>query len=237
MNKTHFAFIIFAGITNSALPGNAATNFYTKVEAGDAIAASVGDQGLKFVDSKPKEGATFGMEAGYKVNQNFRVAINVGYQKNKLEKSFSKDSELNYISQLKLGSLSSTNSMVNVYYDIIEYSGITPYITLGAGFSRTKIDTLGLADKTTEIGSSTGKLIDVDSLSYKGASKTNFAWSVGAGGLYKINQKISLDFGYKYKDLGKVTESISFQEANLPKEYTAKLRSHNVTLGVMYNFQ
>ena len=69
---------------------------------------------------------------------------------------------------------------------------------------------------------------------YKG-TKTGFAWNVGAGALYQINSDVALDLSYRYRNLGKISAKEE-QGENKDEKYTARLKSHNVMLGVVYNF-
>ena len=71
----------------------------------------------------------------------------------------------------------STTLLANVYYDFHNSTAFTPYV--GAG--------LGLA------------------FNYFGVDwkrQTNFAWQVGAGVAYAINENIAVDVAYRYLDLG-----------------------------------
>jgi len=62
--------------------------------------------------------------------------------------------------------------------------------------------------------------------------KTGFAWNIGFGGMYNINPEFGVDLAYRYRDLGKV--KIGKDSNN--KDVSKKLKSHNVTVGVVYKF-
>ena len=57
--------------------------------------------------------------------------------------------------------------------------------------------------------------------------KTGFAWNVGLGAMYNISSDFSVDLAYRYRDLGKV---------KINDTDSKKLKSHNVTVGVVYKF-
>lgn len=87
---------------------------------------------------------------------------------------------------------------LNAYYDFKNSTAFTPYIGAGVGlaFVGTKMNVNGYEDS-----------IDVsnDSWDYTVGKKTrtNFAWNVGLGCSYALNETVSIDLGYRYADFGK----------------------------------
>ena len=57
--------------------------------------------------------------------------------------------------------------------------------------------------------------------------KTGVAWNIGIGGMYNIDPDFAVDVTYRYRDLGKV---------KYDKDNSKKLKSHNITVGVVYKF-
>ena len=72
--------------------------------------------------------------------------------------------------------------MINAYYDFNTDSAFTPYIGGGIGLAKTKL-----------------------SIAYgeESDSHTNFAWQIGGGIAYAVNDNVSVDVGYRYVDYGK----------------------------------
>ena len=103
--------------------------------------------------------------------------------------------------------IESQSSMINGYYDIDTGSKLTPYVGAGIGYAKIK-----------------GKL-SVLGESYS-ADDNNFAWQVGAGVGYALNDKVSLDAGYRYVDYG------DFTEEGLKWESSA----HELYVGARYAF-
>jgi opacity protein-like surface antigen len=239
--------VISAGLFSSAMAADAsrsaANNFYGKVEAGAAILSNLGNQ--NFPNANVNAGPAFGVEAGYRVHEKIRLGMNFGYQKNNMPSYRTNEPLANangsapINNEFKLGNLSSMNTMFNVYYDLLEYDGFTPYATLGFGLAKNKIGTSSVSYESTQ-NLRTGRAVSASGLcDYKKASKTNFALNVGFGALYEITPKVSLDMGYRYKNLGKVatkSDNEGLELYNLAKEYTVKLNSHNVAFGLIYNF-
>lgn len=82
--------------------------------------------------------------------------------------------------------------LVNVYIDLTTWRGITPYVGGGVGIS--SIDVQGFKDVN----------VPAASVFYGDAdhSSTNFAWALYAGLSYDVTDQLTLDFAYRYTDLG-----------------------------------
>jgi opacity protein-like surface antigen len=81
--------------------------------------------------------------------------------------------------------------LVNAYVDLGTWCGITPYV--GGGIGVASLSVLGLKDVN----------VPNDSVFY-GADNTevNFAWALYAGMSYDVTDRLTLDLGYRYLDLG-----------------------------------
>ena len=82
----------------------------------------------------------------------------------------------------------STTLLANVYYDFHNSTAFTPYIGAGLGLA---FNYLGV---DTEYYGGGGDSMD--------DRQTNFAWQVGVGVAYAINENIAVDAAYRYLDLG-----------------------------------
>ncbi|EDV18602.1 hypothetical protein TRIADDRAFT_62899, partial [Trichoplax adhaerens] len=193
-------------------------SYYAKGEVGLAMPKKVdGD--------KLKKSVIFGIEGGYKMNENFRFGLGIGMLNNVKPKDVPAGTTAPKASSLF--------GEVNAYYDIGEFNGFTPYLTAGVGVSRNKLKNnvssssgggTATLSSTTPAGKKTGagKIVTVGSDS---KTKTNFAWNVGLGAMYNIDPEFAVDLTYRYRDLGKVM-----------KGDNDKLKSHNVTVGLVYKF-
>jgi len=219
-------------LSYGAIQGAAAQDgYYVKGEVGVAMPK-------KIDDVKYKKSAIFGIEGGYKMNENFRFGLGIGLINNIKPKD-------------ELGAKAKINSLIletNAYYDIADLNGFTPYLTAGVGVSRNKLkitdsssnspgsikgnsipsgNTGGNAfsgsGKSSAPNSQSGSSSASQSVSFK---KTGFAWNVGLGAMYNISSDFGVDLAYRYRDLGKVKFNTD----------SKKLKSHNVTVGVVYKF-
>lgn len=84
--------------------------------------------------------------------------------------------------------------LANAYIDLGTFRGITPYVGGGIGFA--SITTMGFKDQN----------VPNNSTFYADRDKTttNFAWALYAGMSYDVTPAVTLDFGYRYTDLGSV---------------------------------
>jgi opacity protein-like surface antigen len=71
-------------------------------------------------------------------------------------------------------------TLVNGYVDLGTWWGVTPYVGAGVGASYNHLDVLA------------------------GDSQWSFAWAGMLGAAYHLSQNLSVDFGYRYVDLGSV---------------------------------
>ncbi|MBQ8677644.1 MAG: porin family protein [Alphaproteobacteria bacterium] len=112
--------------------------------------------------------------------------------------------------------------MLNLYYDINTGTALTPYISGGIGLAHIKAKS---------------NYVDGTTTSNLSKSTNEFAWQLGAGVSYALNDKVSIDLGYRYTDLGnlKGTTHLNVDPGNAIN-MKADFESHEVLLGVRYTF-
>lgn len=84
--------------------------------------------------------------------------------------------------------------LANAYIDLGTYRGITPYVGGGIGFA--SLTTMGFKDQNVPAGSTF--------YGERDKTTTNFAWALYAGLAYDVTPALTLDFGYRYTDLGSI---------------------------------
>lgn len=196
------------------LGSNPISDFYVQLNGGAALGqVSNGDLGNKRAGTS----GLFGGEIGYQFDEYFRAGVSVdsltkfSFSENNVYQGF------NYSTKWKFKSLV---AMVNLYYNIIDAKGFTPYITIGAGIARNKL-------------SGTDTFAD-SSFNIPNGSKTNFAFKAGLGTRYALSKNVSFDLRYQYSDLGKIKSAAN--SAGPGSAYTGKLRAHEFIAGVAYKF-
>lgn len=122
------------------------------------------------------------------------------------------------------GGVRSHTGMVNAYYDFGSFGGLIPYVGAGLGVSYNVLDDLRQND---------GGRVD-------GGKNLSMAWSLMAGVGYKLSDRLTLDLGYRYIDLGSVesggvlTCPCGSQEVR-PKFKVDDLTAHEIKVGVRFH--
>lgn len=150
------------------------------------------------------------------------------YSKAKSTKTHSLMVEDNYASLQLESEMNISTLFVNIYYDFKNHTKFTPYIGAGLG-----IAFVGLAGNGYGLG-------DDEGFTFSKSSNNNFAWNIGLGVAYAFNDRISLDLGYRYSQLGDVTSTISFPDTEggvtSIHENGENLSTHQIMLGVRFTF-
>ncbi|MBI6189341.1 outer membrane protein [Providencia rettgeri] len=113
--------------------------------------------------------------------------------------------------------------MLNAYRDYEIYQGVSIYGTAGVGIAKVK---------------SSGWQGNV-SRQYASNTDANLVYSLGAGVSYEPINKLNLDLGYRYVDLGKIESGMNrFANARglQDEQMKAHLKSQEVVFGVRYLF-
>jgi opacity protein-like surface antigen len=101
------------------------------------------------------------------------------------------------------GLFSSAVGLANAYLDLGTWRGFTPYIGGGIGFARNEISDLHTSTAGSLTDASTGAVItQYTSATASSNSQWNFAWALMAGASVALNDRVTLDVGYRYIDLG-----------------------------------
>lgn len=109
-----------------------------------------------------------------------------------------------------------TSIFANVYFDFHNESDFIPYIGGGVGAAYLKLE-----NRWKNYGATPGT-------ERFNSSGWDFAWNAGAGLAYKLNEQVALDLGYRYTDLGTLSEVRDFNKSDLDGS------GHEVLLGVRF---
>lgn len=144
-------------------------------------------------------GANFGM---------FRVEGEIGYQQNDVDK-ISLCIEGYCGSGNASGDFSTLSFLGNFYFDFVNSSPVTPYITAGLGIARVEMNDMVIEGE--HVG---------------GNDDTVFAYQFGVGLAFAINKNMAIDLKYRYF----ATAEPDFDGVE------AEFASHNVYCGFRYTF-
>lgn len=182
--------------------------------------------GLDFDDEELDETAMVGVGAGFKFNPWFRADVTLDYE-------WPSDFEGKTPCPAPCGSgedstnietaeLSAWTALANVYLDLGQFGGLTPYVGAGAGAAYVMID---------DIESDNG---DGSSGDWGDAEDWNFAWALMAGLAYEFSPNLALDVGYRYLNLGEVdSDDIEFGAGDGDFTYE-DLQAHEIRVGLRY---
>lgn len=174
----------------------------------------------QFVDGKEKErlnGAS--LAAGYQYGNGWRTEGEYTFRK-KSEFTSGSTAFPTSFNHLKLNT---ERLMLNIYryYDI--------------GYDVSLFGTVGLGIARVKAGGWQGNI----SREYADSTQNNFAYSLGAGVSYSPVERLSIDIGYRYVDMGKV-ESGYNTFGNIrglkDEQMKARLTSSEFTIGTRYLF-
>jgi opacity protein-like surface antigen len=126
------------------------------------------------------------------------------------------------------GNLKSLALMVNAYYENDAPSGSwKPYIGAGLGMAQNKFDAFSGSNSAGDTFAGSG-----------GETKTGLAWGLMAGFEVLMSKTYTLDFGYRYIDLGKIEIPAGTLDAEgIPVSYdgaAGKLKAHELFIGVRF---
>lgn len=108
---------------------------------------------------------------------------------------------------------SANTLFINTYFDLHNSTDFVPYVGVGLGTvwvsSKGQLQGHGLTSNT----------------------ENNLAWNIGAGLAWNLNYNVSLDFGYRYANLGKARTG-----TNYLGHMESKMALHQLMGGVRYTF-
>jgi opacity protein-like surface antigen len=121
--------------------------------------------------------------------------------------------------------------MASAYFDLPFALGLAkPYLGGGIGYGRNKMDPIRWSDGTTS-----GVL--------PGGSSSGVVWQLSGGVEIPVAQKVTLELGYRYSDLGKIKKDAGPDLAgqfnpppNGTGSATGNLRANEILLGLRYAF-
>ncbi|MFN3347674.1 outer membrane protein [Pseudorhodoplanes sp.] len=175
---------------------------------------------------KEVDAAPFGgLGIGYQFNNWFRVDVTGEYRGGA---TFRGLDTYTVASNDYFGTKSEWLFMGNAYVDLGTWWGFTPFVGAGIGYSRNTIS------NWRDINNQTGATAYADT-----HSQWEFAWAVHAGLAYQVTPNFTVEFAYRYLDLGDfaTADMIGFngQNAAYNPIYLNGVTSHDFKLGLRWN--
>jgi len=155
-----------------------------------------------------KSSFAFGLEVGYRLNENIRLEADFSYKKSDVD-------TVGGVAQSGTNTVAAYGFMANGYYDITQAKlPVTPFIGAGIGLVYGKIST-----STSEADGGLGD-----------KSSTQFGYQLTVGLAYAINPQATIFGLYRYQ--GSSDFSFTVQSTKV----TATYGSHNILAGLNYSF-
>ena len=190
-----------------------ASGWYLRGDIGFRTDTKIGDMVSTYTlptNTDIREVATFGAGGGYKAGW-FRADVTIDYAG---KAKFAGDGAL---PDAFSGKIESWTALANVYIDLGNWNGVTPYVGVGAGAI-----TFRAYDYLSPAAHS-----DLDYQSH-----TDFAWAYMAGVAWCFAPRWLVDFSYRRLDMGDVTFN-----PLLANELKLKdLSANEFRVGLRYNF-
>jgi opacity protein-like surface antigen len=174
----------------------------------------------------------FGLGIGYQFNSWLRADVTGEYRSKANFNGLDFVSGVGQTNQYR-GDKSEWLFLANAYLDLGTWYSVTPFVGAGIGFDRLTIgnftDTnIGLGGGGAALGLSTDN------------SKWNFAWALHAGLAYRVNPNFTVEFAYRYVNLGNgSTKDLIAPDGANPSVNPIQFRnvdSHDLKLGVRWMF-
>jgi opacity protein-like surface antigen len=168
-----------------------ASNWYVRIDAGYSFLSSSGASNINgnFTGTSIQNGETFGAGFGFKKDW-FRADVTADYG---LASKFNGNN--GSIAPDVVANLSNITTLFNGYFDLGTWSGFTPYVGAGLGFSYLTATGVSDASSPLGVGGATGTL-------------WTFAWAANAGISYSLTREWLVDVSYRYLDMGQPRSNI-----------------------------
>ena len=188
---------------------------------------------VEVLNSEFESGGLAGLAIGYRVNEWFRGDISAEYRMragyNGLDRTDGIGGGAGFDgTNFYTANKSEFLVMANAFVDLGTYHGITPYVGAGLGATYTTISNF------SDVNEATAGVAFADD-----NSEWALAWALHAGLGYEVNDRLTLDFGYRYLHLGDAASGdfVTFDgvnERDNPLEFR-DLSSHDFTLGFRWD--
>jgi opacity protein-like surface antigen len=178
----------------------------------------------------------YGLGVGYRVNNWFRADVTGEYRGNS---QFYGSDRITQVGGIGMDTYHATKNewvvLANAYVDLGTWWCVTPFIGAGVGGARVAINGFTDAGLSNNGGGALPSLAYGDNM-----SKWNLAWALHAGVAYKVTPNVTVEFAYRYLDMGDgmAGDLKTFDGTNnINNPMTFKnITSHDLKLGVRWNF-
>lgn len=200
---------------------------YVRLDVGGAFSPSPGvsivaaPAGLTATEGGSIDGqVTFGGGVGYRFSNWFRSDVTVSHTPGRNFSAAATDGA--GAAGTVSGSTSTTAVLANAYAEFVPESWIRPYAGGGLGIANVSVESVS------------GLAAGGGGQSYPDRSQWGFAWSLAAGVTMDVSERIELDAGYRYVNLGSAESGRAADGSHISLD---RLEDHEFRLGVRFLFR
>lgn len=177
--------------------------------------------GVRFSNEQLDDTGVIGAGIGYKFNNWLRADLTADYE---WPSDFHGTTPCGCAgTNNEEGQLSAWTGLANVYADLGDWHGFSPYVGAGAGVAYLKMENIRSLNA------------DGTNVSTPDGDNVNFAWALMAGVAYNFSPNLALDVGYRYLNLGSVDSgNVPAGAGNGHFKYD-DIAAHEVRVGVRYS--
>ncbi|NNM74468.1 outer membrane protein [Enterovirga aerilata] len=128
--------------------------------------------------------------------------------------------------------------LANVYFDLGTWYGFTPFIGAGVGFAHNTLHDYRDVGVSFVPTVPPGAPVGLGLATARDHAETNFAWAVHAGVAYAVSPNFSIEFAYRYLNLGDARSGIivGYDGTTTPPTRFHDIDSHDFKVGFRYLF-
>jgi opacity protein-like surface antigen len=196
---------------------------YVEVFGGFDVLPGISASDHSFIFAGPGKvntqvGEFAGLAVGMELNDSWRVEAELSHSHNGVQNFAYNNGNVNTYGN---GAVNQTYALANVWYDFHNQSAFVPYLGGGVG--------LGWANGNLDLGGG----------SINATSSAALAFQVGAGVVYDVSDRFSIDVGYRFKAMTGLNPLVTAQNLGPFGPYTVdqtSLASHNFQIGAVLHF-
>lgn len=176
------------------------------------------------IDESISDTGTVGIGFGYRWNDNWRTDFTLDHEwPGEFHGRLNCPSGCTDAYSEEYADISATSFLVNAYWDIATFGGLTPYLGAGIGVSYLKTSDVHFVNPAGSVP---------EDGTVAGGSSWNLAWALMAGASYELSQRWLVDLNYRYLHLGNARSGPAL--GSEPLKYD-DIRAHEIRLGLRYN--
>ena len=236
-------FLTIFSLATSAVLADVGDNFFSiKLGSSNSNDAGIttgidqtnnGGQHAEMYDNDLGNSGIFGVSVGKYFSESFRGEIGISQRK-----GYKYDTTIRLVdgipdtdSNINKADVKSLTVFLSGYFELLPMillqKSVTPYLGVGVGMSRNKMETVDLYQNGALLGTLSGN------------TETEFSRKFALGTLIELSDNVSIDLNYQYVDLGDIKSGsdLSFDARDMAAPYSgSEINSNEFNVGLQITF-